>query len=369
MKIKWLIFTFLMLALSFSSWICWKYLQQETPYVAIEAARKNLALAEDARASDYAHTAYRQARSHFDSAMHHWQAENKKPFYQRDFEKAILNASQSTEFSKQASQKSISFSKNSHIILKKQIDQLNKKVSHFNSYYKNIPMTKEHLNRWMKGKILLEEGTLAYKNKNFLKSVNRLNEAELLINQVFEHPKNVLADYFENLPEWKKQKEELISKTKRQKSTGIIVDKYERKCRVYKSGNLLAEYDVELGSNWIGYKNYQGDKATPEGFYKVIKKKTHPQTKYHKAFLLDYPNDSDKKRFEQAKQNGQIKSTAKIGNLIEIHGHGGKGTDWTDGCVAVTDKIMDILFQWCPEGTEVLIVGSLKPLDDYINTK
>jgi len=369
MKIKWLISIFLFLTISLSTWICWKYLQQNTPYESIEAARKNLALAENAKAADYAHTAYRQARVHFDSAMNHWQSENKKLFYQRDFDQAIDFASKSTEYSKQAAEKSQSFSKNTRSALKKQIDQLNKKVSQFNAYYKNIPLAKEQISLWTKGKLLLEEGTLAFQNKNFLKAVKRLNEAEHLISKVFEQPKNVLADYFENLPEWEKQKKELIQNTKKLNTTGIIVDKYDRKCMVYKSGNLLAEFGVELGPNWIGDKNYQGDKATPEGFYKVIKKKTHPQTKYHKAFLLDYPNDSDKKRFEKAKQSGKLHSKAKIGNLIEIHGHGGKGTDWTDGCVAVTDKIMDKLFQWCPEGTDVLIVGSLRPLDDYMNTK
>ncbi len=59
--------------------------------------------------------------------------------------------------------------------------------------------------------------------------------------------------------------------------------------------------------------------------YKIIEKKQNGQTKYYKALLLNYPNEDDKKRFLANKKNGIISKDAKIGNLIEIHGNGGKG--------------------------------------------
>ena len=40
-------------------------------------------------------------------------------------------------------------------------------------------------------------------------------------------------------------------------------------------------------------------------------------------------------------ENGTLASNAKIGGLIEIHGNGGKGIDWTEGCIALTDKEID----------------------------
>jgi len=107
----------------------------------------------------------------------------------------------------------------------------------------------------------------------------------------------------------------------------------------------------------------QGDKSTPEGHYKILEKKQNGQTSYHRAFLLDYPNDADKKRFTLNKKNGIIHQNASIGNLIEIHGSGGKGTDWTDGCVALRDSHMEELFALCPVGTRVTIVGSTMPLN------
>jgi lipoprotein-anchoring transpeptidase ErfK/SrfK len=47
------------------------------------------------------------------------------------------------------------------------------------------------------------------------------------------------------------------------------------------------------------------------------------------------------------------------GSLIEIHGHGGTGRDWTDGCVALSNEDMDQLFSRVRVGTPVTIVGTL----------
>jgi len=53
-----------------------------------------------------------------------------------------------------------------------------------------------------------------------------------------------------------------------------------------------------------------------------------------------------------------------IGNLIEIHGDGGKGINWTDGCVALTNSDMDKLYGLVGVGTPVTIVGSLRSLKE-----
>jgi hypothetical protein len=73
--------------------------------------------------------------------------------------------------------------------------------------------------------------------------------------------------------------------------------------------------------------------------------------------MLDYPNERDKERFRKAVQRGEIARGASIGGLIEIHGEGGRGGDWTDGCVALTNNEMDDLFDRVSVGTLVTIVG------------
>ncbi len=100
-----------------------------------------------------------------------------------------------------------------------------------------------------------------------------------------------------------------------------------------------------------------------------MKKNKAPKTKYYKALLLNYPNEEDKKRFIQNKESGHIRATAKIGGLIEIHGNGGKGADWTEGCIALPDLLMDQLYASCAIGTPVTIVGSLGSLSDLTKKK
>lgn len=43
-----------------------------------------------------------------------------------------------------------------------------------------------------------------------------------------------------------------------------------------------------------------------------------------------------------------------MGGQIMIHGHGSH-EDWTEGCVAVNDDVMDILWKYCPIKTPIII--------------
>lgn len=111
----------------------------------------------------------------------------------------------------------------------------------------------------------------------------------------------------------------------------------------------------------------KGDQSTPQGVYKVTEKKKDVKTKYYEALLLDYPNSADKIRFDRMKKSGSIPVNTRIGGLIEIHGEGGKGIHWTDGCIALTNKDMDSVYNLCSVGTSVVIIGSDKSLDEYLS--
>jgi murein L,D-transpeptidase YafK len=86
----------------------------------------------------------------------------------------------------------------------------------------------------------------------------------------------------------------------------------------------------------------------------VVEKKP---SKYYRALLLDYPNAEDRARHEENRRRG-IRHKGGLGGLIEIHGMGGQGKDWTRGCVAVTNQEMDRLWDLVSTGAPVTIVGS-----------
>jgi L,D-peptidoglycan transpeptidase YkuD (ErfK/YbiS/YcfS/YnhG family) len=167
----------------------------------------------------------------------------------------------------------------------------------------------------------------------------------------FEDPKN--------RAHWRRLADQTIAISKSTRSNVFIVDKLNRKLYVYRSGQRVATYTAELGAKGLNRKLHSGDQATPEGLYKVTEVRGPGRTKFYKALMLDYPNAEDRARFAQGRKTGQVPLKAGIGSLIEIHGEGGQGRDWTDGCVALTNKDMDKLFPHARVGTPVTIVGAL----------
>ena len=125
----------------------------------------------------------------------------------------------------------------------------------------------------------------------------------------------------------------------------IVVHKAKREMQVFNNGELLKTYPIALGKNPIGHKEFEGDKKTPEGIYTINDR--NPNSSYHKNLGISYPNDAD---IAHAKAHGK-----SAGGAIKIHGiKNGLGEivganhllkDWTDGCIAVTDREMDELYR------------------------
>ncbi len=144
----------------------------------------------------------------------------------------------------------------------------------------------------------------------------------------------------------------------RASGVALVVIKERHRLEVYRGGKVVRSFPVDLGANSINQKLHAGDRTTPEGLYYVTQKKKYGQSKYGMALLLNYPNADDKRRFQAAKERGELTSRTRIGGLIEIHGDGGRGFDWTDGCVAPDNRDMEVLFRETSVGTMVAIVGS-----------
>ncbi len=140
----------------------------------------------------------------------------------------------------------------------------------------------------------------------------------------------------------------------------IIVDKSDYELKVYDQDGWFATYPIVFGSKDLGDKMKEGDKKTPNGTFKVILKKIHPQ--WGPELLLDYPNEESVQKFTQRKAAGLISRSAKIGNGIAIHATRPEEEwtvdsyyNWTDGCVSVKYTEMKDLYSYIPVGTKVTI--------------
>jgi len=164
---------------------------------------------------------------------------------------------------------------------------------------------------------------------------------------------------FANASAWAGWARSGIASSRKTGGAMILVDKLRHRCHLYSGGRLVRSYDADLGPHWLGNKEASGDKRTPEGSYHVTQKKSGGNTKYYRALLLNYPNEEDRRRFAAGKRAGRIGRGQRIGGLIEIHGDGGRGYDWTLGCVALRNKDAADLYDRVSVGTPVIIVGKL----------
>ncbi|MFH1278615.1 MAG: L,D-transpeptidase [Candidatus Eisenbacteria bacterium] len=160
------------------------------------------------------------------------------------------------------------------------------------------------------------------------------------------------------LVEWSSAAQAAIEWSRRTGKPAIVVTKASHRLTLYRSGKASKTYAVDIGYNNTADKTRAGDGATPEGKYTVVQKKSKGQSRYYKALLLDYPNEEDRRRFQEARRAGRLESGATPGSLIEIHGDGGRRTDWTKGCIALQNDEMDHVFDAVSVGTPVTIIGS-----------
>lgn len=141
----------------------------------------------------------------------------------------------------------------------------------------------------------------------------------------------------------------------------VVVDKRNYCVSVMYRNRMIRAYKAVFGPNPLQDKRVEGDRCTPEGWYKITNK--NPASQYDKFMLLSYPDDSAYARFNRMKAQKMIPQGARIGGSVGIHGIWPKGDDmidmgvgWTDGCVALKNKDVEELFGIVGVGTRVHII-------------
>lgn len=148
----------------------------------------------------------------------------------------------------------------------------------------------------------------------------------------------------------------------------IIVKKADRKLELWDGDELVNTYSIGLGWTPTGNKQREGDGKTPEGDYYVCVK--NPDSNYYLSLGVSYPNKSDAKsaldddRINQSTYDKIIRAIdnrekppwdTPLGGEIMIHGNGGD-EDWTAGCIAVDNEVINVLFKVCDIGTPIKIL-------------
>ena len=140
------------------------------------------------------------------------------------------------------------------------------------------------------------------------------------------------------------------------KADRLVVLKGERRLVLMRGDRVMKVFRVALGRYPKGHKTRRGDALTPEGTYTVDYRLDSDKSKFYRALHISYPNRQDRDR---ARQMG-----VDPGGQIMIHGLPTKWSardvghprqDWTQGCIALTNREMDEVWQMVDDGTTIEI--------------
>ncbi|MGH8196686.1 MAG: L,D-transpeptidase family protein [Steroidobacteraceae bacterium] len=134
----------------------------------------------------------------------------------------------------------------------------------------------------------------------------------------------------------------------------VVVHKAGRKMELFREGELVASYRISLGLAPAGHKQREGDFRTPEGSYRLTRR--NAQSEFFLAVQVSYPEAAD---MVMARRNGW-----QPGGSIMVHGLPNflkypreryLSTDWTDGCIALSNENMLDFWLLTGQGTPIEI--------------
>jgi len=138
----------------------------------------------------------------------------------------------------------------------------------------------------------------------------------------------------------------------------IIIKKSVRMLYLSSKGSIFKGYHISLGKSPVGAKVKEGDMKTPEGVYILDWRQF--SKKYNRSLHISYPNRRDRERAKRLK--------VKPGGMIMIHGtppHWKLSpigdwlpmlTDWTEGCIALSNEDIEEIWELVPDGVPVYIL-------------
>jgi murein L,D-transpeptidase YafK len=111
----------------------------------------------------------------------------------------------------------------------------------------------------------------------------------------------------------------------------VRVFKEEAELEVWKQDTtgrfqILKTYPICRWSGDLGPKLREGDRQTPEGFYRITPELMNPNSNYYLAINTGFPNSFDK-------------ANSRDGSLLMIH-----GDCWSVGCFAMTDELISEVY-------------------------
>lgn len=136
----------------------------------------------------------------------------------------------------------------------------------------------------------------------------------------------------------------------------VVVIKHERVLHLFDGAELIKSYPIALGKQPEGAKLYKNDNRTPEGLFRICTR--NDRSRYHRFLGISYPDAQAVGRGIELGliSNGQAAAIrdalaegrrpdwdTALGGAVGLHG-GGTDSDWTAGCVALSNADIEEVF-------------------------
>jgi murein L,D-transpeptidase YafK len=132
----------------------------------------------------------------------------------------------------------------------------------------------------------------------------------------------------------------------------VLVKKSARRLYLMNGNQVVRSFRIHLGLMPNGPKERSGDYRTPVGWYHLVRR--DPRSEFFLSIQISYPNRVDRARAREHHW--------QPGGEIMIHGlpnhlHGPLSyylhSDWTDGCIAVSDANMMQIWMMTHDGMPI----------------
>lgn len=135
----------------------------------------------------------------------------------------------------------------------------------------------------------------------------------------------------------------------------VVVHKAERRLYLMRHGQVLRSYRIALGLDPQGPKERAGDFRTPEGRYLLTRR--NPRSDYFLSIQVSYPNADDLRRAhrEHVDPGGSIMVHGLPNTLSHKPSYYSR-SDWTDGCIALSDSDMVEVWLMTRDNTPIEIL-------------
>ena len=167
-----------------------------------------------------------------------------------------------------------------------------------------------------------------------------------------------------------------VSAQAKERQAWILIDTKSSTLIVISADNheILRFHNIAIGSGGVAEQHLRGDETTPLGIFHVAWINSH--SRFETFFGLDYPTPSlavhayitgaiTSAEFDAiidaAHRHNIPPQNTPLGGQLGIHGLGSgnllvaQSVDWTDGCVAVTNREIRLLAHWVHIGTKIII--------------